>query len=419
MVLETGFPPDARVEREALALKDNGYEVFLLCRRSHTGQPRAETYKGIRVFRVEPNRVRLCFTVPVIRARVKTRFPYTGLSHSLWKRLTGLESNWYRLVGDFVRQNRIDILHVHDLKLLNTSLAVARAQQQSVRVVADLHENYPALVGNITRLRKGQSKGLKKQRWWEKIERRTLTRANRVLVVVEEARDRILRYPGITAERISIVRNVVDTAKFLEVADNPLPSGDEALFAGRYVLCYVGYINGPHRGMHTVLEALPRLIRDIPHLLLFGVGSLQSGYYGDTLMPIIQKHGLEPYVHFTGYRNELEFVPYIRRSDLCLCPHQKTNITDTTFPNKVFLYGLFGKPVLASDCLPLKRYVTETGSGLVFESGNPDSFADSVLQLYHNRTEAARLGENGRRWVMDRYSWDHEKQHLISAYQFL
>jgi glycosyltransferase involved in cell wall biosynthesis len=420
MVLETGFPPDARVEREALALIEAGYEVFLLCQRYDDTLPAEEVYKGIHVTRAYPTQVRTHLKLPMTPVRFKTRFLHRGLYRSMWKRLTGMESDWRELIKDFVRQNRIDILHVHDLKLLKTSLAVATGQKAATtKVVADLHENYPALIGRLTQIRKGKVKGLEKQYWWEKVERKSLKRVNKVIVVVEEARDRILQYPTMEPEKVSIVRNVVDVEKFLAAEQNPLSPEETALMEGRFVIGYVGHINNSHRGIHTVLEALPLLIREIPNIFFVGAGSLRKDYHQNVLAKIIDKHDLSDYVHFTGFRDEIDFVPYIQRMDVSLCPHLRTTLTDTTFPNKIFLYGLFKRPVVVSSCLPLSRYARDTQSGVVYDSDNPQDLAKAIIQLYHDPALREQLGANGHHWVLNRYCWSQEKLELLNAYQTL
>jgi glycosyltransferase involved in cell wall biosynthesis len=418
MVLETSFPPDARVEREALALIEAGYEVHLLCRNQNPTLPSEEIYKGIHITRVDPSAVAFQMSLPKTRFRIKARFPYRGLCRSLWKRLTGLENDWRYLIHKFVRENKIDILHVHDLKLLNTSLSVA-SDERTPKVVADLHENYPALVGSLTELRKGKAKGTKKRIWWANMERKTLRKVNRVIVVVEEAMDRILQDPTLRPDKISIVRNVVDNEKFLSSDVSNLSIENEALFMGRFVLCYVGHINARHRGIQTVLEAIPLITSRIPNFLFVGVGTLKKHYYQETLQPLVDRLNVDPYVYLTGYRDEACFAPYIKQSDICICPHLKTELTDTTFPNKVFLYSLFKKPVIVSSCLPLERYVKDTDSGLVYRSGDPEKLAEVILKLYEDPSLRKLLGTNGQQWVLNRFCWEKEKQNLLEAYQTL
>ena len=49
-----------------------------------------------------------------------------------------------------MEKNKIEVLHVHDLPLVGVALAVAK--KYGIKVVADLHENYPAMLRENTRV---------------------------------------------------------------------------------------------------------------------------------------------------------------------------------------------------------------------------------------------------------------------------
>ena len=133
----------------------------------------------------------------------------------------------------------------------------------------------------------------------------------------------------------------------------------------------------------------------------------------------MDRHGLSERVEFTGWLDETEFVSYIEAADVCLCPHMVTDHTETTFPNKVYLYNLLKKPVLASSCKPLERYVADTQGGLTFESGNAGDLAAKIKKLYRDADLRASLGENGRQAVLDRYHWQHHAGRVVSVYRDL
>jgi len=76
------------------------------------------------------------------------------------------------------------------------------------------------------------------------------------------------------------------------------------------------------------------------------------------------------------------------------------------------------KPVVASDCKPLKRIVTETGAGLVFKSGDSSDFALAIVKL---REKAFRdeLGMRGYHAVVQKYNWKNDGNKLIDLYNSL
>jgi len=52
--------------------------------------------------------------------------------------------HWERAIENFLTSFSVDVLHVHDLPLLGTALLVGKRHRTPV--VADLHENYPAML---------------------------------------------------------------------------------------------------------------------------------------------------------------------------------------------------------------------------------------------------------------------------------
>ena len=407
MILDQPFPPDARVEREAVALVEAGFEVHLLCMAKAEEAVREEVYRGIFIHRVLPSEA--FYRLPVLG--VKTRLPYLGAFRNLARFLWHLDLEWHTLIDQFIKEHAIEVLHVHDLRLVTTGLSLAG--RFGIPLVADLHENYPALMAML----KGKTdpvRGERQRLRWEEIETYCTLDADRVFVVIEEARDRLIA-KGVAPEKITVVPNAVDAEKFEKAS---VDASVIRKYKDSFLLTYVGHINSPHRGIHTVIEAMGQLKDDMPDLKLVAAGPVRENY-GLELKALMDRHGLSERVEFTGWLDETEFVSYIEAADVCLCPHMVTDHTETTFPNKVYLYNLLKKPVLASSCKPLERYVADTQGGLTFESGNAGDLAAKIKKLYRDADLRASLGENGRQAVLDRYHWQHHAGRVVSVYRDL
>lgn len=122
MVLPTQYPPDIRVEKEAHALSAE-HEVHLLCPRRGSQIPREQ-----------------CGPVQVRRIFSDTQRQFANLQ--LMTTCTSYQ--WLHEIRQFVREHRIDALHVHDLPLVGPAITIAR--EHNIPVVADLHENYPQMI---------------------------------------------------------------------------------------------------------------------------------------------------------------------------------------------------------------------------------------------------------------------------------
>jgi glycosyltransferase involved in cell wall biosynthesis len=107
----------------------------------------------------------------------------------------------------------------------------------------------------------------------------------------------------------------------------------------------------------------------------------------------------------------------VSRADIALIPHLKTAHTDSTIPHKLFQYMYAGIPILASDCAPLKRIVEETGTGMIFRSQDPASFAESLSQLMSDQAFLNAVPANGKRWVEEKYNWGNDARALCALYR--
>lgn len=85
-------------------------------------------------------------------------------------------------------------------------------------------------------------------------------------------------------------------------------------------------------------------------------------------------------------------------------------------PVKMFEYMAAGIPVIASD-FPVWRGIVETADcGILVDPCDPVKIAAAIDQLVDDPGEAQRLGENGRRAVLERFNWSIEEPKLLAFY---
>jgi glycosyltransferase involved in cell wall biosynthesis len=407
MVLDQPFPPDARVEREAMALADAGYEVHLLCALRPEDKLTDEAYRGFYIHRVNPDAV----TIEIPLLGMQSRFLYRGVVKNYFHHFKNIDTAWHTLIHRFVKAYGIQILHVHDLRLVDTGLNIAL--RYGIPLVADLHENYPALM-QMMKGRENPERGMKQRERWEKIEQNSVEAARRVITVTDEAKERLVN-KGVPADKILVLENTVDIGKFLAA---PIDHNVLRQYKPHFTLTYVGHLNDTHRGIQTVINAPALLKDDIPELRFIAAGAYREPYR-QLLDSLIAEHGLKDRVQFTGWLDETQFATYIEASDICLCPHLVNDHTNATFPNKVYLYHLFKKPIIVTNAVPLQRYIGNTQGGAIYRSGDAHMLADVIRMLYMRPDMRREMGYNGYKAVMDRYNWPKTAESLIAMYDQL
>lgn len=393
MILGLPFPPDVRVEKEAKALTNAGFEVGLLAQLKDPQEPaREQTLYGLNIYR-------------------------EAVSQSLWERnikgWTLIESSWMTPIQKFIREFKPDILHVHDFPLVYSSWKLAKPR--GIPVVADLHENMPAAYriwrANLDPLRRMRDSIFRNYYLWRWHERRILPLCDRIIVVVPEAAERLLN-DGIPEEKIVVVSNTEDETTFgLEAPNSQILSE----YHDEWVVSYVGG-GGAHRGLDTTIRAVPLASREIPSFKLLVVG-IREKWDLSALKKLIKQNNVRKQVEILGWQPFKKISSYISASSVCLVPHNDSEHTQTTVPHKLFQYMILGKPVVVSDVRPLKRIIQDTHSGLVFKANDPTSLANCLIQLYQDPALRETLGENGHRAALSTYSWKNDAQRLVQLYQ--
>jgi glycosyltransferase involved in cell wall biosynthesis len=391
MVLKATIPqPDIRVEKEAKTLIGAGHEVHLLLERRE-GERIDETVDGVRFMRS----IRM------------------GSLREKWHRytfnFTFRDPLWRRGIERFVDERGIEVLHVHDLPLVQEAVSVGRSK--GVPVVADLHENYPAGL-QVWYRNTIKKMTIYNHRRWADYERRILREVDAVIAVIEESRERIVGL-GIPRERVFVVPNTASR----ERETIPVDPDIAARYRGRFVVSYIGGF-APHRGLDVVIRALPSLRYRIPGLLLVLVGDRNRGYR-NYLAGLAGSLGCGDLVEMTGWQPFEKIWSYIDASAVCLVPHARNPHTDTTTPHKVFQYMMVAKPVIVSDCPPLARIVHDSGAGLVFRYDDPADLAAKILELHGDESLRGEVSRAGRRAFIERFNWDRTSGELVELYRQL
>lgn len=390
MILDNEFSGDLRVENEVQALQNAGHQVFVFCL-THGEKPLKEEYHGAHIIRI-----------PLAKFWKKK---LNGLNNTI---LNFYPIWWKRKILKLSKEFKINVLHVHDLWLLDGAL---RANETlKLPLVSDLHENYVHALANYKWSTSFPGNILVSQDKWKRCEKEWLSKVDHIIVVIEEAARRINEKIA-TNKDISVVANYVNISDF-KVADDSLTEQIEVKHKGYYNVTYTGGFD-LHRGIENVVKAVPQIIESVPHFRLVLVG---AGSNLEELKHLVSSLGIQNHVSFEGWQQPEDLPAFIAASDAGIIPHMKTQHTDNTIPHKLFQYMLLEKPVLTSNCDPLKRIVEETRSGSVFVQLDVDDIAETIIKMASNPKVAIEMAQNGRKAVMEKYNWSATSQSLLSLY---
>ncbi len=389
MILDNPFPPDVRVENEAIRLIENGFEVYLFCL-DWADQKAFEVIQGIHVHRFKFKKVfykklsPLAYSIP--------------LYHYLLKNKIKL----------FIESNRIDVLHVHDMVI--AGLVFQLNTFCRLPVVLDLHENRPEIMKTYTHINSGWGKLFIDTNRWERKQEEFIHLADKLIVVTDEAKKDILKQQTIREEDVIVVPNTVCLERFLSY---PVEKDILEKYESDFVILYLGS-TGMRRGIDTAIRSMKIVKERIQNSKLILVGNSRDDIRWKRL---VSELNVGEIVVFEGWQDVTLFPSFIKASEVCISPLVRNRHHDTTYANKLFQYMSMGKPVVVSDCEAQKNVVRETGCGLVFKAGNEKELAEEIIQLYENPELRRQLGDNGRKAVYKKYNWKNTSKNLIHMYE--
>lgn len=388
MVLDRPFPPDDRVEKEALSLVKAGFEVHLLCF-THKNEKRYEQYKGIHVHRV---------FAPLWFFKKFSPLILTLPLYAIF---------WRKKMQEFVISQKIDVLHIHDLPLVGEALRIKA--KMAIPIVADMHENYPEFIAISRHTNTLTGKVLVSKKAWRQKEKEWLAGCDAVVCVVEEMARR-LQNRGIRGPEFLVVPNTIDVKQLFSM-QQPDPKVEQAYKDGFNVLFWGRFDTA--RGLPVFIEAVNELKTKIPNLkaLLVGDGSIKP-----ELQSLAKKLGVQEMIAFEGWQPLSKIESYLKVSQIAVIPHYKTPQTDNSSPNKLFQFMAFGRAIVASNCNSIERIIRENECGLIFESGNAAELAQSIWQLYRDPDLREKMGRRGKEALMQKYRWEMTVQPLIDYY---
>ncbi len=232
-----------------------------------------------------------------------------------------------------------------------------------------------------------------------------------VSIATNESYKRIaVRRGGMPPEKVFVVRSGPSLERLKVVPP------DESLKRGKkYLVGYVG-VMGKQEGIDLLLLAVQKIIfekkrRDIQFGLVGGGTSLQE------MKDLAAALGVAEYVTFTGRAPDAELLAMLNTADVCVNPDVANEMNDISTMNKIMEYMALGKPIVQFD-LTEGRFSAQEAS-LYAKKNDVEDFAMKILQLLDDPGLRARMGQAGRRRVVDELEWQYEAPKLLAAYRAL
>jgi glycosyltransferase involved in cell wall biosynthesis len=377
---------DARVQREARVLRDQGHEVLIVGVAAGTAPAGDALVGGLAVRRLKTGlrtvRRRQVERGPApARAPTRPAEPATPRTATVASRVrrTLVTADWYRRGIAEIRRARPRLIHCNDYNTM--WIGVAAKLLYGTRVVYDAHELWP-------------DRNLRPEwrPWLLACEALFVRIADATLAASPGYADVMARRYRVA--RPLVIRNVPDLQPAEPTAETRRP-GDPP--------CAI-YFGAITRGRG--LEQAISLVGRHPTLRLRLIGPEAWSYRSE----------LDRFARGLGVRDRVELLPPVppdqatlvmASADVGLALIEPTCLSyRLTLPNKLFEYVAAGLPVIASNLPVMAEFVEQTGAGLTADpeiDGSLDAALDAALDPERNAAfrEAAREAARSLNWASE------------------
>ena len=393
IVENNSVPFDRRVWREALALREAGWHVSVICPKSpeddrlvfnDSAAGDYEVLEGIHIY------------------RFPMQFAEHGIVAFLREYLTAFRSS-VRLSRRVLREQGFDVLQVCNPPDIFFALG-AYYRTKGKGFIFDHHDLFPE---SVEYRYQGASGRL--MHWLAVLfERWTFRAANVVIATNESYKEIAVKRGQVDPADVYVVRNGPE----LEFIKDIVP--DPSLKNGRpHLACFLG-VMGVEDGLEPMMESIRYVVQDLGRrdiqFVLMGGG--RQRYYA---VERVSEWNLEDQVLLPGRVPDSEVKRYLSTADVCLSPDPYTPLNNLSTMNKIIEYMAFGKPVVSFDLEEAR--VSADDAAVYVPCGDDRGFGDAIVQLLDDPQRREKMGQLGRQRVLTKLAWDHQKPILREAYE--
>lgn len=359
---------DSRLWKHAKSIKRLGHTVVMVC---PWRVPDGEIRDGV-LFRTFP---------PVLSRSQRWKSPFR-----IAKRLLPTLSD-------------VDIVHFHDIDILPWMAVLSLFKN----VVYDVHENYPA--------------EMLSREWVPRVLRRLLAFtvrwgqllcANIIKNVVLVAESQEADLFGARLNKIYIM-NYASMELMTKASPDYSSRPAAVIFIGSQTinngsLLYLEIAKSMHAQRRGVIcYASDRFSQNLP--------------FRQKILDQVKAYGLEDVYRLLPNVLSHELMSVLNQATVAISPNLRVKQQIDGVHTKIFEYLAAGLPVVASDLPHQIEVLQGSDAGLLAQPEDPESFVRAILRLLDDKELAMRVGQNGQRAFLDRYSWESQDSLIETYYQ--
>jgi len=307
-------------------------------------------------------------------------------------RMLTLPSKAFRLA----LKQKADIYHFHDPELITIGVLLKLFTRK--KLIYDVHEDYGKQICSKPYIHKSVRKVI-----------------SSLIKALEYISSRF--FDGIITATEDILRNFAYHKRAISVRNFPIIAyfPNSARFdresKDAFNLIYIGGLT-EIRGIVQIVQAL-ELVDSNKQLKLILCGKFDPPEFE------LEVRSLKEFerVEYLGLVDSERIPELLSKADVGIVVFLPAPNHVAAMPNKLFEYSAAGLPIIASN-FPLWKEIVEGNScGICVDPLKPKEIAKAAEYLIKHSDKARKMGENGRRAVLEKYNWENESKKLLKIYE--
>jgi len=241
-------------------------------------------------------------------------------------------------------------------------------------------------------------------------------RADILIAVSKAIKNELIKYYGISSQKIRVIHNGVDIDLFNKrrFITEGLKLKEQLDLSKKRVVLFVGHF-GLRKGLPYLLRAIPKVSNRFPNVFFLAIGGtlkwLRTDVYWNILRENIKSLQITPFVGLMDKIPNQELPKYYSMADVFVLP----TLYDPC--PKVILEAMACEtPIIASKVSGIPELIKDGHEGILIPSKNSNLLADKIIDLLSNQDNAQVMGKNARSRVENEFTWNLCAQKILQLY---
>jgi glycosyltransferase involved in cell wall biosynthesis len=313
-----------------------------------------------------------------------------------WERFLKLDYLTYKKA----LQQKADVYHFHDPELLPWILKLKKKTE--AKIIYDVHEHYPNAILD--------------KHWIPKLLRKLMSKLFAIIEqILVPVLDFVIYTTPIVGERYKKMKVPTESIENYPLLNTP------HLFKKNPQKKIIIYFGGMTkiRGICELLRAFSVVNKKRVNLGLYLIGDIKPKDFEKEIRDLIIQLNTKDNIKIIPEISYEEKEKYLSRASIGIVTYLPFANNMSCLPNKLFEYMLTGLPVITSDFLLYKKIVEKNNCGICVNPQSPEEIAITIEFLIKNPKKAKKMGENGKKAVLEKYNWEKESKKLLEVYEKL